>query len=345
MGLKKNKNSTYIIAEAGVNHNGSVSKAIKLVHAAKAAGANAVKFQLFNSEEQISRNAPTAPYQRRASKYISMSEMAKSYDMPLLNHLIIKKECDKLKIDYMASCFDKNSVDFLFNKLKLNYVKVGSGEITNFNLLKYIAKKIDTIILSTGMSDFQEISKAINEIKRNSNNKSRIIIMHCVSLYPTKESQLNLNTIKILQKKYDLEVGFSDHTLGYEASKIAFALGCRIIEKHLTLNKNSWGPDHKIALNPKQFLSFVEGIKKTEIMMGNDKKNISKEEKLMRNYARRSIVASKFIAKGEKISKLNITFKRPGTGINPLELKNIIDKKTNINIKEDTLINLSMLRK
>ena len=147
------------------------------------------------------------------------------------------------------------------------------------------------------------------------------------------------------QKKYDLEVGFSDHSLGYEASKIAFALGCRIIEKHLTLNKNSCGPDHKIALNPKQFLSFVEGIKKTEIMLGNDKKNISKEEKLMRNYARRSIVASKFIAKGEKISKSNITFKRPGTGINPLELKKIIGKKTNINIKEDTLINLSMLRK
>ena len=344
MFFKKSSKLPYIIAEAGINHNGSLKKAIDLVKAAKKTGANAIKFQLFNIEEQISKNAKTAPYQKKASKYNSMSEMAKTYDMPLNDHKIIKKECDRLKIDYMASCFDKKSVDFLKNELKINYIKIGSGEITNAKLLKYIANNISFIILSTGMSNLNEISQALNILKKNQKNqKSKIFLMHCISLYPTKEEQLNLNTIKILQRKFKLEVGFSDHTLGFEASKIAYSLGSKIIEKHFTLNKNSYGPDHSMALNPKEFSYFVKGIHRVGLLLGNNIKSISKDEEKMKIYARRSIVSLKLIKKGEKIVQSNITFKRPGSGINPMNLKKIIGKKAILNIKKDTVINLSML--
>ncbi len=343
MSIFKNKiDSTYVIAEAGVNHNGSLRRALDLVEKAKNSGADAIKFQLFNINEQVSKDTKTAPYQNKNTNQQSMKKMALSYDLPLSAHKKIKDKCDKLNIDYMASCFDYESVDFIKDKLQIDYVKIASGEITNINLLKYISKKINTVILSTGMSDLNEINTALGILKKN--KKIKIAILHCVSLYPTKDKLLNLNFLKTLQKKYNHILGFSDHTVGYDAAKIAVSLGCKVIEKHLTLNKKDIGPDHKMALNPNQFKRFVANIKKTEIMLGSKNKIINQKEIEMRNFARRSIVASKDIKSGSTLNNNNITLKRPGNGISPYLFKKIIGKKTIKFIKKDSLLSLDMFK-
>ena len=340
--LKENK--TYIIAEAGVNHNGKLNEAKKLIRIAKDSGANAVKFQIFDIKEQVSKSAKTAPYQLDNTKDKNMFLMGQKYEMSFSKHKDLKIYCKKIGIDYMASCFDINSCNFLRDNLKINYIKVGSGEITNFILLKHIAKKFDTVILSTGMSTLDEINKALKILQRNSKN-IKIILMHCVSMYPAKEKDLNLNFINFLKKKYNYEIGFSDHTLGFDASKIAVAKGCKYIEKHFTNNNNSIGPDHKMSLNKKDLKIFVEGIRKTEIMMGEFSKTISKAEYNMRKFARRSVVSIKEIKKNEIFTKVNIALKRPGNGIQPKYYNDIIGKRSKKLIKEDTLIEWSSIIK
>ena len=249
-----------IIAEAGINHNGSLNIAFRLCKIAKKSGADYVKFQIFNMSEQISKFAKTAIYQKKQTNKNNMIEMAKSYALPIKDHIKIKKYCKKIDIKYLASCFDIESTKFYKRNLNNNEIKIGSGEITNYPLLKFISKNFKKIILSTGMANIEEIKKAIKIISKKKNN---IIILHCNSMYPTKLENTNLNTIKYLQKIFQLKIGFSDHTTEIETGKLAVACGAQMLEKHITFSNKAKGPDHKTSLNPAKFKKYVDEVKKT----------------------------------------------------------------------------------
>ena len=334
---------TFIIAEAGVNHNGSLKKAIKLVDIAKKSGADAVKFQLYKIEEKISRIAFIHKYQKKHVGNQSMKEMAKKYDLDWEKHKIIKNYCKKKKIKYMSSVTDKKSVDFLFHELNTKIFKISSGEITNLELLKYCAKKKAPIILSTGMSDEKEIANAVSSIKKIS--KKKLYLLHCVSLYPTPIEILNLNYINTLKKKFRCEVGFSDHSEGYLASCVAVALGATIIEKHFTINKKLPGPDHAMSLTPNELKLFVRKIRDTEKILGENIKKISSAEKDMIKVARRGIITIKPIKKGDYFTRENISIMRPCLGLGANQINNILGKKTSKHIRDSTPISYSMIEK
>lgn len=312
-----------IIAEAGVNHNGSLNNALRLCKVAKKSGADYVKFQIYNLDEQISKFAKTAKYQKKQTLKDNMIEMAKNYNLSIDDHVKIKKYCKKINLKYLASCFDIKSAEYYKKKLNYNEIKVGSGEITNYPLLKFISKNFKKIILSTGMANIQEIKNAMRIINKKKNDVS---VLHCNSMYPTELEDVNLNTIKYLQKKLRVKIGFSDHTTKIETGKLAVACGAKVIEKHITLSNNSYGPDHKMSLNPAKFKMYVDEIKKISKILGSEKKILNKEELQMIKFARRGIVAKKNLNKGAKVSFKNFTFKRPCLGI-PCENFNIYKGK------------------
>ena len=338
---KKSKNKVFIIAEAGVNHNGDINKAIKLVDIAKKAGADAVKFQLFDINEQISPIAKNAKYQLNATGEKNMAKMAQDYFLPWEEHIKIKKYCTKVGIEYLSSCCDKKAENFLVHKLKCNLIKISSGEITNHLLLKHIAKKNKKIILSTGMSDLKEIKKAVYLFK----DKSKLSLLHCISNYPAKDEVQNLNIINLLKKKFNLPIGFSDHTKGNISAIIAVTLGSQIIEKHFTINKNLKGPDHSMSLNPKELRDYVNKIRQTEEILGEkrEEKIISKEELIMRKIARRGIISIKDIEKGEKLTNKNIAIKRPMVGIDASKFEKVLNKTSKTKIKKNTPIYETMI--
>jgi N,N'-diacetyllegionaminate synthase len=303
---------TKIIAEAGVNHNGDLQKALKLVARAKTSGADYIKFQIYNRYEQISKYANTASYQKKNTKNAKMLKMASAYDLKLQDHKIIKKFAEKVGIKYLASCFDIDSVKFYKKNLNSNEIKIASGEITNLELLEFIKKKFKKIFLSTGMSSFREIKRAVNKLQTKENE---IIIFHCISLYPAQNKDLNLNFIKTLKQKFKRQIGFSDHTKNNYAAQLAVACGATYLEKHITLSNKMPGPDHKASLNPKKMELFINSIKKVDKILGSYKKTINKNELQMIKYARRGIVAKRNLSKGSIINKKNFTFKRPCVGI------------------------------
>ncbi|MDC0446225.1 N-acetylneuraminate synthase family protein [Candidatus Pelagibacter sp.] len=318
-----NKNKIYVIAEAGVNHNGSLNYAKKLIIKAKKCGADAIKFQIFNKYEQISELASTAPYQNKNTKKKNMLQMASEYDFSWDNHLILKKLCDKIKIDYLASCFDKDSVDFYKYKLKANVIKIASSEIDNLKLLKYINIKFKNVILSTGMSNLDEISIAVNCLKK----VNKVYLMQCTSLYPTELTDVNLNVLKTFKRKFKFSLGLSDHTLSNTASLVSVGFGVKIIEKHFTLNNSLKGPDHKMSLNPVMFKKFVTKIRDAEKTLGKIVKNPNLKEKKMIKYSRRGLFAKMDINSGVKINHNHICYKRPSTFL-PISFENnIIGKK------------------
>ncbi len=331
----------YIIAEAGVNHNADVNLAIKLVDAAKESGANAVKFQLFKIKEQVSNLAINAPYQRKGSGEETMIAMAKHYDLEWNAHYKIRDYCRKVGIDYLSSCCDIDAIDFLVDELEANAIKISSGEITNLQLLKHASKKNVPIILSTGMASLEEIDIAVNEIKKNYN--STLIILHCVSNYPADEDKLNLNTITTLKKKYGLQMGYSDHSLGNHAAIAAIALGSKVIEKHFTLDKSLPGPDHFMALNPAELKEFVSIIRNTEKMVGKEGKFVSKEEEEMKAIFRRGLISSKKIKKGEKIDYDNTALKRPVLGIDAIYFDQVIGRRVLKDLEVDSPISWDLL--
>ena len=328
--MKKNK--IFVIAEAGVNHNGSLKKALELVKIAKRCGADAVKFQLFDMFEQISKNAPTAPYQKNQTRKKNMLEMAKSYELNWKDHFKIKKLCDNLKIEYMASCFDKKSVDFYMDKLKAKCLKIASSEIDNLRLLKYINKKSKNVILSTGMANFDEIKKALKVLKKVKN----LTVMQCTSLYPTQVSELNLKLIKLFKKKFNLKVGLSDHTLTDIPSLVSIGLGANVIEKHFTINKKLKGPDHAMSLNPTELTRYIKNIRIAEVCLGKEHDKPTKKEKKIIKYSRRGLFSSKIIKKGKKITINDIVYKRPSIYMPIKYEKEILGKriKKNLNIDE-----------
>jgi len=332
--MKSNK--VFIIAEAGVNHNGSIEKALKLVDIAKKAGADAVKFQSFIASEEVSSFAPKAKYQMSTTNpNESQLDMIKKLEFSIKEQKKIKSYCNKLKIEFISSPFDIKSINIL-KKLKIKTVKIPSPEINNLPYLVEISKKFSKIILSTGMSTMKEICTAIKILKKN--KKKDISILHCISSYPTKLEDLNLNAIHTLKNKFNNIIGFSDHSLGLEGSLLAVAVGARIIEKHFTINRNLNGPDHKVSLSPKQLNELIKKIRQVEKILGSGIKKPQQSEIENIKVVRKSLVARENIKIGNKFTKKNITTKRPGTGISPMKWKSIIGKKSKYNYKKDEIL-------
>lgn len=333
------KNKTLIIAEIGCNHNGSFKLALKHIDQAIKAGANAVKFQIFKPENLVTKNTSKAPYALKMTKsFKDQLTMQKKIMFNFEYFIKLKKYCKKKRIKFLCSAFDLESLHFL-KKIGVSKFKIPSGEIDNIPYLKQIRNYKKEIILSTGMSNLVEIKNALKILSKTI-SINKISLLHCVSIYPTHERNINLNTIKFLKDKFKLNVGLSDHTTSLIVPALAVTNGATIIEKHFTLNKNWQGPDHAMSLNPSEFKIMVNNIKIAEISKGSYKKVLTKKELDLKKHARKSIVAKTTINKGSTFTKENLTIKRPGTGIPSSEIYNLYGKISKRNFKEDQLIKL-----
>ena len=333
------KNKVVIIAEAGVNHNGSLELAKKLVDVAALAGADYIKFQTFKAEKLVTKSAKKANYQiaNMESNDNSQFDMLKKLEMPESWHHELINHSNSRNIKFLSTGFDFESVDLL-EKLNVDYFKIPSGEITNKPYLVHIANKSRPVIISTGMSTLFEISEAINILINNGLNKNQITVLHCNTEYPTPIKDVNLNSMLQIKNELGVEVGYSDHTLGIEIPIAAVALGATVIEKHITLDKEMVGPDHKASLEPNELIEMVRSIRNIEIAMGSFVKEPSESELNNIKVARKSIVASCSIKKGDAFSINNITTKRPGTGISPMLWDEIIGKTSIMDFEQDDLI-------
>tara|TARA_B100000795_G_scaffold270038_1_gene262103 strand:- start:7767 stop:8774 length:1008 start_codon:yes stop_codon:yes gene_type:complete len=327
MSLKKTNNQIIVIAEAGVNHNGDMSIAKKLIDTASKAQADYVKFQTYDVDSLILKNTKSAAYQKKnLGSDISQYEMLKKYQLSEKDQINLKKYAKKKKIKFLSTAFDLKSLYFL-KKLKLDFIKIPSGEITNYPLLKEASYSKKKILLSTGMATFKEIKSAIEVLKKK---KSSLIVLHCSSDYPADLKNLNLTFLKKL-KNLGYDVGYSDHSASILTPSIAVALGCKVIEKHFTLSRKLKGPDHKASLEPNELIDMIKLIKQTELMLGSEKKIITSSEHKTKLLVRKSIVAATNIIKGEKFTKNNLTTKRPGNGMSPFLIQKILGKKCPVN--------------
>ena len=314
-----------IIAEIGVNHNGNIKLAKKLVDKAKEAKVDFVKFQSYITEELLIPGTKLANYQKK-TKLKNQFDLLKKYELNFLQQSEIFKYCKKINIKFISTPFDTKSLKFI-NKFNLPFIKVSSTDLGNIPLLREIAKTKKKILLSTGMSTINEIEKSISELLKNKTKKKNITLLHCHSAYPTSYKDVNLKTILFLRKKFKVDIGFSDHSLDIEASLGAVALGATVIEKHFTLSKKMKGPDHSASLDFKELSLLVKKIRNLEISMGKEKKVLSKVEKHNRIFSKRSIYALKIIEKGEYFNEKNICTKRPAIGIPAFMWHDIIGKK------------------
>lgn len=329
----------FIIAEAGVNHNGKVELAKKLIDVAKNAGADAVKFQIFSTEAIAVKTAEKAPYQKKTTRKGSQYEMLKKLELTKDGFRKLADYATSKNIIFLASAFDEESVDFL-DELKVPAFKVPSGEITNFPLLKHMAGKKKPIILSTGMSTLKEVAGALSVLRAG--GAKEIVLLHCVSDYPARVEDMNLRTMDTLRRKFRLPVGLSDHTLGITMPIAAVALGATVIEKHFTLNRKLPGPDHKASLEPDELGEMVAHIRKVEKALGDGIKRPTKSEDVIKKVVRRSIVARVNIPRGTVITGEMLDLKRPGTGLEPKYLKKVVGKRAKKDIKTDELITLEI---
>ena len=332
------KSKTLIIAEVGVNHNGNINVAKKLIDIAKKAGCDFVKFQSFKAENLVQSKTKIIGYQEKnLKKKITQIDMLRNYELKKNDHKILINYCKKKKIKFLSSPFDVESLKLLFN-LNIFSIKIASGEITHYILLKEIAKRAKKVFLSTGMSNIKEIKNALNILTHHGLKKKNIYIMHCHTDYPTKLKDVNLNALKLIRKKFQVKVGYSDHTLGYETAVASVAMGAKVIEKHITLGKKMIGPDHAASMEPGEFYKFVKSIRKTEELLGSEKKEPSINEIKVKKNIRKSIVAKYEIKKGELLCEKNIISKRPEGGISSLYWNKVIGKKAKYNFKKDDFI-------
>jgi N,N'-diacetyllegionaminate synthase len=329
---------TLIIAEVGPNHNGRLDLAYKLIDIAVKIGADIVKFQTSIPRLGISKYAQKADYQKSDNKSESQLKMAEKISLKLEDFYKLKKYCIKKKIEFLSTPFDFESIELL-KKLKVKRIKIPSGEINNLPYLIEVAKLKKEIILSTGMSSLKEVKNALKIIKKYS-KKNKITVLHCTTQYPAPFKDLNLNVIKTLRKELKCDIGYSDHSPGIEASLAAVCLGAKIIEKHITLDKKMKGPDHKASLEPEEFKLMIDSIRNIENSFGNYEKKITKSERKIILIARKSIVASKPIKKGEKFSDNNITVKRPALGLSPMNWFDVIGKRSKKDYSEDQFIEI-----
>lgn len=334
------KNKVTIIAEIGVNHNNKLNVAKNLIDIAKNSGADYVKFQSYKTENIVLKPAKITSYQKKnLKKKITQFQLLKKLELSEYKQKYLINYCKKKKIKFLSSPFDLESLKFLYSQ-KIFSIKIASGEITNFSLLKSIGRRAKKIFLSTGMSNMKEIYNALNILLKNGVKKKNIIILHCHSDYPTKLIDVNLLAMKEIKKKFKIDVGYSDHTLGPETAIAAVSLGAKVIEKHITLDKKMFGPDHAASMEPEEFINFVKLIRNTEILLGKSKKKPTSSEIKIRKLVRKSLVAKTNIKKGEIFSEKNITSKRPENGISASFINKIIGKKSKKNFKIDQLITL-----
>ena len=328
----------FIIAEAGVNHNGSLELAKKLIDVACEAHADAVKFQTFKADKLVSKSAQKAEYQKQTSDANeSQYEMIKKLELDEEAHHILMEYCQAKNILFLSTPFDRESIELLDN-LGLEIFKIPSGEITNLPYLRHIGKLKKKVILSTGMADMNEIEDALNILLMAGTKKENITILHANTEYPTPMEDVHLNAMVSIGKTLDIAYGYSDHTLGIEVPIAAVAMGASVIEKHFTLDKTMEGPDHKASLEPDELKAMVKAIRNIEIALGNCIKKPSPSEIKNMVVARKSIVTCKAIAKGELFCEENITIKRPGSGISPMKWDEIIGTVATKNYQEDELV-------
>lgn len=329
-----------IIAEAGVNHNGSLALAKRLVDAAKDAGADAVKFQTFSPNRLATAQAPKAVYQRRATgRRGSQLDMLTSLALSESDFRVLQTHCRRRGILFLSSAFDLPSVDFLA-KLRLPFFKIPSGEITNLPYLRKIGALRKKVLLSTGMSTLKEVRAAVDVLVQSGTPPGNITVLHCTSQYPASFAEANLRVLPLLAKVCGTTVGYSDHTPGFEAAAAAVALGARVIEKHLTLDTRMKGPDHAASLDPQGFERLVHVVRRVETALGSAVKRPSLGERDNRRAVRKSLVAARAIRKGERFTANNLAVKRPGTGINPMRWDAIIGRKAKRNFAPDERVSL-----
>ena len=331
----------YFIAEAGVNHNGNIKIAYKMIEVAAEAGADAIKFQTFIASDLVSSLADKAKYQKiNTDKNESQLEMLKKLELKKKEFLLLKSYAKKYKIDFLSTPFEEKSLNFLL-RLRIPAIKIPSGEINNFPFLTKIAKSGKPVILSTGMANLGEVESAIEFLEKSKNKN--IVILHCVSQYPSKIEDTNLLAMITMQKAFGYPVGMSDHSEGIEVPIAATALGARCIEKHFTLDKNLEGPDHKASVTPVELKKLILSINKAYSALGDGIKKRKKSEHNTAEVARKSIVAKIFIPKGTVIRKKMLTIKRPGNGIRPKNIDFILGRTAKDDIKENQCILLNML--
>lgn len=331
-------NSVFVIAEAGVNHNGCLDLAYKLVDVAVEAGADAVKFQTFKAEQVISRYAEKAEYQKETTDASeSQLEMVKKLELNREAHEKLMAYCRDKGIEFLSTPFDLESIDLLI-ELGIKTLKIPSGEITNLPYLRKIGALGKKVIMSTGMATLEEVRMALEVLVNGRAQKENITILHCNTEYPTPFEDVNLRAMLTMKDKLGVKVGYSDHTLGIEVSVAAVALGAEVIEKHFTLDKTSEGPDHKASLEPDELKAMIRSIRNIERAMGSGVKRPSLSELKNIMIARKSIIAAKDIKKGEIFTGKNITVKRPGNGISPMKWDEVIGQIAKRNFKEDELI-------
>lgn len=330
-----------IIAEAGVNHNGSIELAKKLIDAAALAGVDYVKFQSFKAENLVSKEAKKAEYQQKnmADSDDSQFTMLKKLELSPEQHIELIAYCTEKGIKFFSTAFDLESIDFLAS-LKLGLWKIPSGEITNYPYLKQIALKKEPVILSTGMCDMTDIDNAIQVLLKFGVTKEQITVLHCNTEYPTPMHDVNLNAMKAIADKFEVNIGYSDHTKGIEVPIAAVALGATVIEKHFTLDRTMEGPDHKASLEPQELIAMTSAIRNIEMALGSEEKKVTASEINNKSVARKSIVASQYIQVGDVLTESNLTIKRPGTGISPMLWENVLGTKATKSYQPDELIEL-----
>ena len=335
---KKKMNKVFIIAEAGVNHNGSIERAKKLINVAVEANVDAVKFQTFKTELCISKNAQKADYQKQTTdESESQFDMIKKLELDIEAHKELIAYCQVKNIMFLSTPFDHESINLL-SDLGLDIFKIPSGEITNLPYLRHIGSLDKKIVLSTGMSKLGEIGNALDILINAGTSKDNITVLHANTMYPTPMEDVNLNAMLTIQKEFDVAVGYSDHTLGIEVDIAAVAMGASCIEKHFTLDKTMEGPDHKASLEPKELKELVSSIRNIEKAFGSSEKKPSPSESVNIDISRKSIVAKIDIKKDEKFTDKNITTKRPGNGISPMKWDEIVGSIAQKDYKDDELI-------
>lgn len=326
-----------IIAEIGVNHNGDISMAKKLIDVAKKCGANAVKFQTFRAEKLASINTPKVAYQKESTQQSeSHYEMLKKLELSYENHFILKTYCENKKILFLSTPYDTNSAIFLDKDLEIEMFKTASADIIDHSLHEYISKSKKPTIVSVGMASLGEIEETLKIYDKNKNNE--LTLLHCVSNYPCSNESLNMNVMNTLKHAFHFPVGFSDHSVGIEAAILSIALGSKVIEKHLTLDKSLPGPDHKASSSPDEFLAYVNSIRKSEQMMGGYTKKLHEEEVGMSKVSRKSPVLNKDLVPGDILCPNDIDFIRPGVGMKPNMSKYVVGKKVRKHMKKGQLL-------
>lgn len=335
------KEKVIIIAEAGVNHNGDIELAKQLIDVAAEAGVDYVKFQTFKADKLVTKSAARAEYQNTNTKNTdSQYEMLKKLELSEADHLELMAYCKKKNVKFLSTGFDLDSLKFLAD-IGIKLAKIPSGEITNLPYLESVAELFADIVLSTGMADIQEVKDAFEVLISAGVNPKNITILHCNTEYPTPMKDVNLKAMLHIKDELDTVVGYSDHTLGIEVPIAAVALGARVIEKHFTLDRNLPGPDHRASLEPQELKAMVTAIRNVEVAIsGSGLKEPSPSEMKNKSIARKSIVASKVIKKGDVFTEQNITIKRPGTGVSPIKWKELLGSIATKDYIEDQLIEL-----